>query len=325
MKVSELNNKRILVVGLGITGHSVVRFLERMHLTFEICDEHATLSADEVLGANTVLHASFSAELFCQFDVLVLSPGIARAHPAIVQAIAAGVDVIGDIELFADEVTQTVIAVTGSNGKSTVVAWLANALNACGVAAAACGNIGEPALDSLMADVDVLVLELSSYQLESTCSLRPLAATVLNVSEDHLDRYDDIDHYASVKRRVYEHASHLVINRDDQRTWPKANINAANSQYFSVDPGTVGTVDWHASVLDGVTLSLPGAHNVANALVVNISVSGMECVGTTIRRAQMWMPVSRPYWPCLAQLCLSLVESAKGQTLPLFVMWSQLT
>ena len=127
---------------------------------------------------------------------------------------------IGDIELFAHAVQVPVLAVTGSNGKSTVVAWLVNALKACDVKAAACGNIGEPALDSLQAEVEVLVLELSSYQLESTRSLRPMAAAVLNVSEDHMDRYESIEHYADVKRRVYQHATHCIANLDDQRTWP---------------------------------------------------------------------------------------------------------
>ena len=267
MKISELNNKRILVVGLGVTGQSVVRFLTREKIAFDICDERADDSVLNDLPAHVKFYNSFSSDLFCQFDVIILSPGIPRAHPALVSAIKAGVDVIGDIELFADAVTQRLVAVTGSNGKSTVVAWLANVLNACGVSAVACGNIGEPALDSLAEDVDVLVLELSSYQLESTRSLRPMVATVLNVSEDHLDRYDSLDHYASVKRQVYVTAAKMIANRDDQQTWPQLN-DGRSTEYFSCDPSTVGEVTWHASLLKNVSLSLPGAHNVANALVV---------------------------------------------------------
>lgn len=267
MKIANLNNKRILVVGLGVTGLSVARFLIRQGIAFELADENATDGSLLALDVQPVLHRELNAELCRQFDVIVLSPGVPRAHPAIVAALEFGVDVIGDIELFADAVTVPVIAVTGSNGKSTVVAWLANALNACGVKAEACGNIGDPALDALQSNVELLVLELSSYQLESTCSLRPLSAVVLNVSDDHRDRYDSIDHYASVKRRVYTHARHCVANRDDERTWPSAEL-CSDCSFFTLANSSNDNCHWHRSVLDGITLSLPGDHNVANAMAV---------------------------------------------------------
>lgn len=267
MKIADLINKRILVVGLGLTGLSVARYLSREGVAFEVAEQNSIHPSFAALEVSPVLHSEFTADLFCTFDVIVLSPGIPRAHPAIVEACEAGTDVIGDIELFADAVQTPVIAVTGSNGKSTVVAWLADALNACFVRAIACGNIGKPALDSLSLDADVLVLELSSYQLESTRSLRPLSAVVLNISDDHLDRYDDIEHYASTKRRVYEHALHRVANLDDERTWPEKS-QRESCTFFSLQECANDSAHVQRSILgDGFT-SMPGEHNVANALAL---------------------------------------------------------
>jgi len=267
MNTLELKQKSVLVAGLGVTGLSVVRYLLAQGVIFEIADENSDESGIAGIASDLKMYDQFSAELFCRFDVIVLSPGIPRAHPAIAGALRAGVDVIGDIELFADAVEVPVIAVTGSNGKSTVVAWLASALNACGVRAAACGNNGDPALDSLQGDADVLVLELSSYQLESTSSLRPLSAVVLNVSDDHRDRYDDIEHYASVKRSVYNHAQHCVANQDDERTWPSQGT-CSDCRLFTLQCASDDRCQWQRSILQGVTLSLPGEHNAANALAV---------------------------------------------------------
>lgn len=282
MKISDLMNKRVLVAGLGVTGLSVVKYLIRSGVEFDIADERDAHQNIDAHDKNIQRHTQFSVELFCGFDIIVLSPGIARAHPAVASALQAGVVVIGDIELFADAVGVPVIAVTGSNGKSTVVAWLTEVINECGLNAIACGNIGEPALDALLGDAQVLVLELSSYQLESTSSLRPLAATVLNVSEDHLDRYDDIEHYAATKRRIYEHAEHCLANFDDMRTWPTPANNVAcdfftisSAELSSVNNGSTdssdseqSTVRWQRALVADASLAVPGEHNKSNALVV---------------------------------------------------------
>ncbi|MFK8079216.1 MAG: UDP-N-acetylmuramoyl-L-alanine--D-glutamate ligase [Granulosicoccus sp.] len=267
MNITELKEKKVLVVGLGVTGTSVARFLSRHGVGFDIADENVSESNLMNLDVQPQLHRTFHAELFCRFDVIILSPGVPRAHPAVVAALESGIDVIGDIELFASAVAVPVVAVTGSNGKSTVVAWLADALCACGINAAACGNIGDPALDSLLSDADVLVLELSSYQLESTRSLRPLSAAVLNVSDDHRDRYENIEHYASVKRSVYRNAVYCVANRDDERTWPSDNVSGECSFFTTGEPGS-DCCHWHRSILDDIALAVPGEHNVANALAV---------------------------------------------------------
>lgn len=294
MHPRELNNKRVLVVGFGVTGASVARFLKKHDVAFDVADQRdsaalASLAASLDCGVTN----QFDGETFSAYDVLVLSPGIPRSQPAITQSIAAGTDVIGDIELFAGVVDVPVIGVTGSNGKSTVVSWTASALCGAGINAVACGNIGVSALDSLELEADVYVLELSSYQLESTRSLTLLSAAVLNVSDDHLDRYDDIDQYAAVKRSVLDHASRCVVNQDDKRTWPATGP----CEYFTLESNAEQHSRWHRAVKDGEVwlcddqypvlaqseLNVPGDHNVANALAVLALIEPLEVPFTAVR------------------------------------------
>ena len=284
MTPHELQGKRILVVGAGLTGLSVVRHLHRHALPFSLAEQRELDESTRDLLQGAPVLQRFDADAFADFDVLILSPGIPRAQPALAAAIAAGALVIGDIELFAGVVEQSVIAVTGSNGKSTVVAWLTHVLQASGVRALACGNIGLPALDALeqgrAAGTELYVLELSSYQLESTRDLAPESAVVLNVSDDHMDRYDSLEHYAATKRRIYRGAALCVANREDQRTWP---IDAAAGQatiWFSLERGAA--VALSPVEIDGQTwlqagdepllarsaLHMPGEHNLANALAI---------------------------------------------------------
>ena len=309
MNLQELINRRVLIVGYGVTGASAARYLKRNGIEFDIADQSddnriarialeidgrpATFDTHQTTGDAQDLCSrvfnTFDSALFTRYAVIILSPGIPRSLPPLVEAVAQGVDIVGDIELFAGAAEAPVIAVTGSNGKSTVVAWIESALRGAGINAVACGNIGEPALDSLQASVDVYVLELSSYQLESTRSLQPLSATVLNVSDDHLDRYDSLDHYAATKRRVYEGAGHCVANRDDSRTWPE-DVEQRTVDYFTLSQDAVNGARWHRmnqgnqqwicddhyGLVDQACLSLPGEHNVANALAVLALISPLE-------------------------------------------------
>jgi len=287
-----LIEKRVLIVGYGSTGASVARFLHLHDIKYSIADECGEDKAKQISEQeNCKVHTSFTDDLFKEFDTLLLSPGVPRSTPAIVSALANGIDVIGDIELFAGVVEAPVIAVTGSNGKSTVVSWIAHALQKAGINAVACGNIGLPALDSLQQAADVYVLELSSYQLESTRSLKPMSATVLNVSDDHLDRYDDIEHYASVKRTVLTHAKHCVVNHDDVRTWPEpSTFEESQCERFSLSLDGSADCRWHRvqkdkqiwmcdeniALVDQAELSVPGEHNVANALAALALIEPLE-------------------------------------------------
>ncbi len=209
----------ILVVGLGVTGLSVVRHLKQAGETVAVADSRQQPPGLEQLMAEfpdvPVYVGAFDEAVFSAAKQLVVSPGVAIAEPVIQQALAQGVEVTGDIELFAQKVKAPVIAITGSNGKSTVTTLVGEMAKAAGLNVAVGGNLGSPALDLLHADRELYVLELSSFQLETLHSLEPVAATVLNISPDHLDRYDSYDHYAQVKAGVYRNCTLAVINRDD--------------------------------------------------------------------------------------------------------------
>ncbi len=287
MRLDIIKNKRVLVVGLGVTGESVVRFLHSNGVSFDVVDEKSTPSASllQQLRQSDV-HTQLNAELCCAYDLLIISPGVPRSLPALQAAIEKDIDIIGDIELFASAVGQTpIIAVTGSNGKSTVVSWIAHVLEACDIPVKLCGNIGTPALDSIDAQAKIYVLELSSYQLESTQSLGATSAAVLNVSDDHMDRYDSIEHYAAVKRTVYKGCQHAVYNQDDNRTWVQSSAVQAGcdvaphcadfslltnkANYHLGDAANDGWLCWSDEpVIPRSELQLPGDHNVANALAV---------------------------------------------------------
>ena len=286
MTPAELQQKRVLVAGLGVSGAAVVRYLVRNNVSFDVADSGSVDGAE--LPESAQVHSTLSVAV--DYEVVILSPGIPRAHPAIAAACDAGVSVIGDIELFACAVEDVpVIAVTGSNGKSTVVAWLAHVLCECGLDAKACGNIGIAALDALEESASVYVLELSSYQLESVTRLRPLVAVALNVSDDHLDRYASIDAYAAVKRHVYDGAQCCVVNALDQRTQPERPLRSSDASVFAITDQPLSEdakapVCWHfcnaepasslqlcrngVAVLDAAALAVPGVHNASNALVV---------------------------------------------------------
>lgn len=205
-----------LVAGLGMTGQSVLRYFAAQG---EPCFAFDTRNDLDI----TALEACFSQTPFAlgelpkswlkQFDTVVLSPGIAQSEPWVQALKELGKQVIGDIELFARTVNMPVIAITGSNGKSTVTTMTGMALQAAGYQVGVGGNIGEPVLDLLLDEneYDLYVLELSSFQLETCYSLSPQAATVLNISEDHMDRYSSMAEYTQVKMNVFTNTKLAVL------------------------------------------------------------------------------------------------------------------
>ncbi len=216
-----LINSQYIVFGLGKTGLSCARFLTQQRKNFTVIDtqEHPSEldnlkkvipNAKVITGIN-----SFFTTDACKH--LILSPGVSRAHPFVITAQRKGIEVIGDIELFARHVKAPVIAITGSNGKSTVVTMVSEILRGANLRVLHGGNLGIPALDLLIAgQPDCFVLELSSFQLESTESLAPSVACILNISPDHMDRYEDFASYIEVKRGVYNNAASVVLNADDE-------------------------------------------------------------------------------------------------------------
>lgn len=225
--------ERIGVVGLGLTGVSSARFLCRHALTPVLFDTRPDGSPNYQQA--TDLHSCESylgplqLEDLLSLDLLIVSPGLPLSMPELMMARDAGVELISDIELFGRLVSVPVVAVTGSNGKSTVVSLTAHILAKLGRKVGLGGNIGTPVLDLLADDFDCIVLELSSFQLELTTSLPLTAATVLNVSADHMDRYADIEAYARVKNRIYRMADMCIYNRDDLRTLP---LRKRHMQYW---------------------------------------------------------------------------------------------
>ncbi len=212
-----LQNKRVAVIGLGLTGMSCVNYLQTHDAQVFAFDSRAGVS--RTLPTEIPLHTGeLPAKILASMDILVVSPGIPINHAAIQYAMAEGAQVIGDIELFAWANEKPVIAITGSNGKSTVTSLVQHMLTHAGIGAEMGGNIGVPVLSLFESDYDVAVLELSSFQLETTHSLQPMAATVLNVTPDHLDRYPSFNDYHEAKMRIYHGANTCVSNHDDALT-----------------------------------------------------------------------------------------------------------
>ncbi|MDR2450219.1 MAG: UDP-N-acetylmuramoyl-L-alanine--D-glutamate ligase [Candidatus Accumulibacter sp.] len=228
----ELSGKHALVLGSGESGLAMARWLVRQGAAVRVADSRTAPPNAEALRAMPVelLAGPFSEAAFADADCIAISPGVPVRTPQVGAAIARGVPVLSEIELFAQGIRRhapdsRVIAITGSNGKTTTTALTAHLLNSAGIGAVACGNISPSALDALMALLEdhrlpqVWVLELSSFQLETTRSLKADAAALLNLSEDHLDRYASFDDYARAKARVFTHASTArVLNRDDERS-----------------------------------------------------------------------------------------------------------
>ncbi len=270
----------IVVAGLGITGLSVVNHLLKYapQATIKVIDTRETAPGSEDLRDSVELHCGgWNMSWLEQADLVVCSPGIAVATPQIASVAATGTPIVGDIELFAWQVNKPVIAITGSNGKSTVTDLTGELAKAAGIKVGVGGNIGTPALTLLEQQCDLYVLELSSFQLETTYSLALVAATFLNLSEDHMDRYQGMEDYRLAKLRIFDHAKHALVNADDVQTFPVNEIDAelhqfsiANKQasyrivesdgssYFSVAGKRSFATD---------SLSIVGQHNVSNALV----------------------------------------------------------
>lgn len=208
-----------IVVGLGKSGMSLVRFLAQQGVRFAVSDtrvnppELATLQRD--YPQVEVRCGELDVDFLCSASELFVSPGLAIATPALQAAAARGVKISGDIDLFARHARAPIIAITGSNAKSTVTTLVGDMARAAGKRVAVGGNLGLPALDLLADDVELYVVELSSFQLETTESLSAEVATCLNVSEDHMDRYADMQAYHLAKHRIFRGARQVVINRDD--------------------------------------------------------------------------------------------------------------
>lgn len=273
------------VLGLGHSGLSVIAHCKRMGWPVKVSDsrDHPPQLAElQRLWPEMVLEP-WQGESFCQADTLVLSPGLSPTDPILHQARAAGVAIIGDIECFVQAAQAPIVAITGTNAKGTVTTLIGDMIQAAGLRVLVGGNIGTPALDLLLEPTpDYYVLELSSFQLETTFSLRAQAAVILNLSEDHLDRHGDMATYLAAKSRIYQGAKYCIANRDQPAIWP-ARVDAS----FGSDnpPAALGLSDEQGvcylsygeqRLLNADLMRIKGRHNALNALAAMALAYGLQ-------------------------------------------------
>lgn len=275
-------DQRVLVLGLGETGLSALRWLRKQGAEVSIADSRLhPPGVDDIVKTypDIKVHTGpFVLDVLMDCDFIVSSPGVPLAEPALQAAILQGKRVIGDIELFAlhRPASARVIAITGSNGKTTVTTLVGEICKRAGLNTVVAGNIGLPVLDMLDDKApDVYVLELSSFQLETTYSLKVDVATVLNISEDHMDRYDSIAAYAAAKARIYDHATLAVVNRDDPASLGLTTTEAVSfglneaqnySDFGLIEADGAWLSSGKRKLIPVSDLKIQGQHNVANAL-----------------------------------------------------------
>ncbi len=274
--MADYRGRKVVIIGLGITGLSCVDFFLAQGVTPRVMDTRVSPPGlDKLPEAVERYVGGINSDWLLASDLIVASPGIALAHPALSEAADAGIEIVGDIELFCREAQAPIVAITGSNGKSTVTTLVGEMARAAGWQVGVGGNIGLPALTLLKSPAQLYVLELSSFQLETTYSLQAAAATILNVTEDHMDRYPlGMQQYRAAKLRIYENARVCVVNADDGMTMPVRGVDA-RCVSFGINLG-----DYHLTQQQGNTwlraqgervlntdeMTLVGQHNYTNAL-----------------------------------------------------------
>ena len=297
--------QRKLIVGLGATGMSCVRYLAARGEPCKVVDSRTNPPALTELQRDypdvVCELGAFRQQTFLQASELVVSPGVSLKLPVIASARAKGIPVTGDIAVFARQTSAPIIAVTGSNGKSTVVAMLAAILTRAGLDFGLGGNLDgadcKPALNLLLEpEKPLYLLEVSSFQLETTACLGAELACILNISADHLDRYDDFADYIAAKQRIYRGAKRIVINRDDPQTCPQSQSPVWTGDFGFSRPTANGTglllqqgqrfLALPAEKIIAVSaMKVFGEHNIANALAAAALASAVGVNSRAIRQA----------------------------------------
>jgi len=290
VEMTRHKNRSVLVLGLGETGLSMVRWLSAQSARLRVADSRSAppglAQAAMYVAAEQIFCGNFNDALFDGIELIAISPGVPLRDPAVERAIARGIEVVGDIELFAQSLPidnrPRILAITGSNGKTTVTSMVEHLCKTAGKDAVAAGNISPAILDVVLErganQPEVWVLELSSFQLETTSSLNADAATVLNISEDHLDRYADMAEYSAAKARIFAGCGIQVLNREDARCMSMARAKCKTITYGLNEPGSandfgieraageIWLMQGKQRLLKASELQIAGLHNVANAL-----------------------------------------------------------
>ena len=274
-------NRKTAILGMGVTGLSVARFMSAKDLPFVFADSRKEpprlKEVTDCYPDVTVALGDFDTDLLINMDRVVVSPGISLDEPALVAAREQGIELIGDLELFLEHADAPVIAITGSNGKSTVTTLLGEMARASGLSVGVGGNLGTPMLDLLDDKVQLYILELSSFQLELLNDSRGAVVALLNISADHMDRYAGLPEYHAAKHRIFRGASKVVINREDVLTKPllSSQISLSSFGLNQPDLGDFGILEGLEKgylsygierLMPVADMSLKGSHNVANAL-----------------------------------------------------------
>jgi UDP-N-acetylmuramoylalanine--D-glutamate ligase len=306
--------KSVLVLGLGETGLSLVRWLTAQGARVRVADSRNNPPSLDVLQkefSQADIHCGFfRSELLDGIELIAISPGVPMRDPFVARAAAQGIPVVGDIELFAQSLPQKkcpkIIAITGSNGKTTVTSMVGAMCRAAGKDTVVAGNISPAVLDVLIQrggkQPDIWVLELSSFQLETTYSLNADAATVLNISEDHMDRYNDIGEYIAAKARIFRangQGGVQVLNRDDADSSAMALLERKHVT-FGVNNPPASDEDWGVEVDGAVTWLVQGKQRVMDAS--ELLVEGMHNVANALAALALCRAIGLPLKPLLEAL-----------------------
>lgn len=277
-----MNNELKVVVGLGKTGLSCVRFLRSQGYEVAVTDSRLNppgLADLQREHPEVAIHVGgFTEQLFNQASELIVSPGVSVKEPFIVAQAKRKIPIIGDIELFARQTSKPIVAITGSNGKSTVTSLVGHLAIHAGIKAKMGGNLGTPALELLDdANTEIYILELSSFQLETTYSLKCKTAVNLNISEDHMDRYENLQAYINAKLRIYQGCEFPVVNLDDPKSYQNFNFKRSPIGFTLEEPcenmfglrktnGETYLALGSRNLLPTKSLLLKGQHQYANVL-----------------------------------------------------------
>lgn len=300
-----LKDKKVLVLGLGDTGLSALRWLHGQGARLSVADTRAVPPGVDILKAElpavTVYTGALTPAVFDGVDLVLISPGVPLSEPEVQAAIQRGVPVVGDVELFAQyrPASAKLIAITGANGKTTVTTLVGEMCKAAGLKTIVAGNIGLPVLDTLnMEAPDVYVLELSSFQLETTNSLVADVATMLNLSEDHMDRYDGMQSYAVAKAHIFYHAKLQVLNRDD--AWSMMMARAKLEQVtFGLDDA-VNAEDYGIRQVDGEAWLSCGAHDLMN--IRDLKIAGLHNASNALAAMALCRGIGMDFAPIIQTL-----------------------
>ncbi|MGB2106470.1 MAG: UDP-N-acetylmuramoyl-L-alanine--D-glutamate ligase [Porticoccaceae bacterium] len=276
-----VTNRKTAILGMGATGVSVASFFASKDMPFDFADSRNEPANLNAVKANypqaEIALGSFDADFLCRYDRLIVSPGISLAEPALVRAKQQGVELLGDLELFLEQAQAPVVAITGSNGKSTVTELLGKMATDSGISVGVGGNLGTPMLDVLDNSHKLYVIEVSSFQLELLNDSRGAVSCLLNISPDHLDRYKNLQQYHTAKHRIFRGASKVVINREDVLTRPLISTQIPMIS-FGLNQPDLGSFGILEGLKDGYLsygierlmrvdqVALKGTHNLANVL-----------------------------------------------------------